>query len=30
MGHYITGLVSEGVNLNNSGECTFAGFTSAS
>ncbi|HWD68756.1 MAG TPA: hypothetical protein VG293_01105 [Solirubrobacteraceae bacterium] len=29
-GNYITGLVSEGVNLNNSGGCTFAGYTSAS
>ena len=28
--NYITGLVSAGANLNNSGDCTFAGFTSAS
>jgi hypothetical protein len=29
-GHYLTGLVSVGANLNSSGGCTFAGFTSAS
>jgi hypothetical protein len=30
LGNYITGLVSDGVNLTSANQCTFAGFTSAS
>ena len=30
LGNYITGIVSDGVNLTSANDCTFAGFTSAS